>query len=253
MRRAGAIVADTLAFLQAKVRPGISTKDLDDWARQEIHRLGGRPSFPDVVHPRLGTHYPGAICTSVNDEIVHGIPSPDRILVEGDIVGVDVGVIYRGLHADSAATFPVGKIAVQTQKLLDVTQEALRLGIERVQPGGRLYEVGAAIERYADSKGLTVVKQYVGHGIGREMHQPPQVPNHQQDKRSPIMRPGWGLAIEPMLNLGGEDTKVLSDGWTVATLDGSISAHFEHTVAVTPKGPWILTMPDGATNGNMRQ
>lgn len=245
MRRAGAIVGDTLSFLREKVMPGITTRDLDEWARREISRQGARPSFPEVVHPELDTPFPGAICTSVNDEIVHGIPS-DRVLQEGDIVSIDLGVIYQGFHGDSATTVAVGNVSTEATRLLEGTEEALRRGIERVQPGRGLYEISEAIDQYATAKGLGIVRQYVGHGIGREMHQPPQVPNYRMHSRGPILKPGWALAIEPMLNLGSGDTRVLDDRWTVVTADGSLSAHFEHTVAVTDKGRRILTLPDGA-------
>ncbi len=245
MRKAGSIVGDTLAMLAERVKPGIRTKDLDEWARQEVAKQGGRPSFPEVIHPELGTPFPGAICVSVNDEIVHGIPS-DRVLVDGDVVSIDLGVIYQGFHADSATTVPVGTVSRDAAKLLSGTQEALRRGIERVQPGRGLYEVSSAIDQYATSKGLGIVRQYVGHGIGRSMHEPPQIPNYRMSSRGPLLRPGWALAIEPMLNLGSGETQVRPDRWTVATADGSLSAHFEHTVAVTPKGRWILTLPNGA-------
>jgi methionyl aminopeptidase len=251
MRQAGAIVAETLALLSERTVPGITTKDLDELARQEVSRRGARPSFPDVMHPDLGTPFPGAICTSVNDEIVHGIPS-DRVLEDGDIVSIDLGVLYRGFHADSATTAWAGRLSLEARRLMEGTQEALTRGIDQVQPGRRLQDISVAIESYAAAKGLSVVRQYVGHGIGRSMHEPPQVPNYRTTKKGPILRPGWALAIEPMLNLGGEATRVLDDKWTVATADGSLSAHFEHTVAVTRRGHWILTVPDGTANGNVR-
>ena len=205
MRRAGAIVADTLALLSEQVSPGVTTKDLDRLAREEVARLGARPSFPEVRHPKLGTLFPAAICTSVNDEVVHGIPS-NRALHEGDIVSIDLGVIYQSFHADSATTVPVGAVSPSVLRLLEGTQEALKRGIEQVRPGQGLYDISSAIDRYATAKGLGIVQQYVGHGIGREMHQPPQVPNHRMNTRGPLLRRGWALAIEPMLTLGSAET-----------------------------------------------
>lgn len=251
MRRAGVVVGETLAVLAKHVKPGITTGHLDRWAREQIERMGGRPSFPEVLHPTLGTPFPGAICTSVNDEIVHGIPS-DRVLNEGDIVSIDLGVICDGFHADSATTVAVGAVSAGARKLLENTREALKRGIEQVKPDHGLYDISLAIDRYASAKGLGIVRQYVGHGIGTEMHEPPQIPNYRMHSKGPPLKPGWVLAIEPMLNVGAADTRVLEDGWTVATADGSLSAHFEHTVAVTRKGRWILTLPDVESNGNMQ-
>jgi methionyl aminopeptidase len=251
MRKAGAIVGNTLAMLSERVKPGVRTADLDEWARESLSRSGAVASFPEVIHPELGTPFPGAICTSVNDEIVHGIPS-DRVLNEGDIVSIDLGAIYEGFHGDSAVTVAVGAVSAGAQKLLDGTREALRRGIERVGPERPLYDVSAAIDKYATSKGLGIVRQYVGHGIGRSMHEAPQIPNYHMHTPGPAMKPGWALAIEPMLNLGSEDTRVLPDRWTVATADGSLSAHFEHTVAVTARGHQIMTLPDESRPGDVR-
>lgn len=243
MRHAGVIAGNTLGLIARSIRPGVTTSELDGIARQSIEAAGAIPSFPLEFHPTLGTAFPGVICTSVNEEIVHGIPS-DRRLVEGDIVSVDIGTIYDGFHADAAKTFGVGNISREAQRLLEVTEEALRRGIERVRPGGRLYDISEAIDRYATGKGLGIVRQYVGHGIGRTMHEAPQIPNYRMHTPGPELHPGWALAIEPMLNLGSEKTRVLPDGWTVVTADGSLSAHFEHTVAVTSKSRMILTLGD---------
>ncbi|HZT95368.1 MAG TPA: type I methionyl aminopeptidase [Chloroflexota bacterium] len=245
MRRAGAVIGNTLVLVAQAVEPGVTTAELDRIAARSIEEAGAIASFPLEIHPTLGTAFPGVICASVNEEIVHGIPS-DRKLESGDIVSIDIGAIYQGFHADAARTVAVGKITSQVRRLLEVTEEALRRGIEKVRPGARLYEISAAIDQYASVKGMGIVRQYVGHGIGRTMHEPPQIPNHRMDTPGPPLQPGWALAIEPMLNLGTEKTRVLDDGWTVVTADGAPSAHFEHTVAVTPKGRWILTLPDDA-------
>lgn len=251
MSKAGAIVGNALSLLRRKIEPGVTTMDLDGWARREITSSGGHPSFPQVVHPDLVTPFPGVICASVNEEVVHGIPS-DRVLDDGDIVSIDVGVIYDGMHADGAATMPVGHVSGEAQELLDAGEEALARGIDRVHPGRGVYEISAAIDEYARSKQLGIVRQYVGHGIGAHMHEPPQVPNFRMHTRGPALKVGWTIAIEPMLNLGTGNTRVQPDGWTVATTDGSLSVHFEHTVAVTSAGHRILTLPGDSGNGNVR-
>jgi methionyl aminopeptidase len=250
MRHAGMIVGNTLAMLRERVAPGITTGQLDAWAREAVERYKGFPSFLQVEHPRTHIPFPGAICTSVNDEIVHGIPGT-RVLQEGDIVSIDLGVVYKGYHADAAITVPVGRISDEAQRLIEVTEEALRRGIARVRPGNRLYDISEAIDSYATAKGVSIVRQYVGHGIGRSMWEPPQVPNFRMNARGPVLWPGMVLAIEPMLNLGGEETEVLPDQWTVVTADHSLSAHFEHTVAVTETGHQILTLPGDLGDGNV--
>lgn len=251
MRRAGAIVGNTLAYLRERVVPGVTTGELDAWAQDEIRRQGGKPSFLGQLHPISKIPFPGVICTSVNDQIVHGIPG-DYVLREGDIVSIDAGVIYEEYHADAAITVAVGPVSAAAQRLLDVTEESLRRGIERVRPGNGLYEISAAIGTYAAGKGFGIVRQYCGHGVGRSLWEPPQVPNYPMASRGPSLRPGMVLAIEPMLNAGSEDTIVLPDEWTVATADGSASAHFEHTVAVTERGHAILTLPDAQDGVHVR-
>lgn len=237
MRRAGAVVAEMLERCGAAVRPGITTADLDAIGAEVIREHGATSSF-------LGYYgYPATICTSVNDEIVHGIPSARRKLREGDIVGIDVGAVVDGWHADAAVTVPVGKVGPEAAKLIRVTEEALRRGIAAARPGNRLGDVGAAVQTYAEGNGYSIVRNYVGHGIGRAMHEPPQVPNYGAAGQGRPISVGLCIAIEPMLNVGGAETRVQSDGWTVTTADGSLSAHFEHTVAVTAEGPLVLTVP----------
>lgn len=236
MRRAGAIVAEMLARCSAAVRPGITTAEIDQVGAAVIRERGATSSF-------LGYYgYPATICTSVNEEIVHGIPGK-RKLREGDIVGIDVGAIVDGWHSDAAVTVPVGKVSAEAQKLIRVTEEALRRGIAAARSGARLGDIGAAVQAHAESQGFSVVRNYVGHGIGRAMHEPPQVPNFGLAGEGRPVSEGLCVAIEPMLNAGGPATRLLADGWTVVTADGALSAHFEHTVAVTPAGPVVLTVP----------
>jgi methionyl aminopeptidase len=240
MREADRIVADTLVLLADTLRPGITTRELDGVATEYIRSRGAKPSFPLV-------NFNGTTCISVNSEIVHGIPGK-RVLREGDIVSLDLGAVYQGWHGDAAITAPVGMVSAQAQHLLDVTAHALAVAIARVRPGAHLYDVSGAVEDYIKSEGLGLVRQYVGHGIGREMHEEPQVPNYRPDKggRGPVLRPGMVIAIEPMVNAGGAATVALDDGWTVVTKDGSLSAHFEHSVAVTSQGYEILSRPSDA-------
>jgi methionyl aminopeptidase len=239
MRAAGLVVARTLEELRKAVRPGISTADLDLVAERCIRESGAVPSFK-------GYHgYPATICASVNDEIVHGIPSGERVLRDGDVISIDCGAILDGWHGDSAITVPVGEIGADLQRLLQVCEEAMWRGIAAIRDGGRLSDIGHAVETYVRSQGgYGIVEEYVGHGIGTEMHQEPQVPNYGKPGRGPTLRPGMVLAIEPMINLGRRNTRLLDDGWTVVTLDGKPSAHFEHTVALTANGPEVLTAPD---------
>jgi methionyl aminopeptidase len=243
MRQAGLVVGRTLARLREVVRPGITTADLDAIAEEMIRSQGGVPSFK-------GYHgFPASICTSINDEIVHGIPRPDRIIRDGDIVSIDCGAIVDGWHGDSAATVAVGEVSAELSELLRVCEEALWQGIAAAHPGGRLTDIGHAIETYVRSQGdYGIVEEYVGHGIGTEMHQDPQVPNYGRPGRGPRLREGLVLAVEPMLNLGARHTRELADGWTVVTADGSRSAHFEHTFAMTDQGPWVLTALDGGAD-----
>lgn len=235
MRRAGRLVAETLERLRAAVRPGVTTGDLDRIAYQQITEQDGIPSFK-------GYHgFPASICTSVNEEVVHGIPSKRRVLHEGDIVSIDCGAIVGGWHGDAALTVPVGRIEPEIERLLRVTEESLLKGVEQVRPGRRMGDVSAAIQRYSESNGYSVVREYVGHGIGREMHEDPQVPNWGTPGRGMLLKQGMALALEPMVNAGAAEVRVLADRWTVVTRDGKWSAHFEHTVALTENGTEILT------------
>ena len=233
MRRAGRALAEVHQELTGAIRPGVRIRDLDALADQLIRERGGVPSF-------LGYRgYPGRICASVNEVIVHGIPD-DRMLQEGDILSVDVGLTVDGWHADSAVTHGVGTISAEAQRLLDVTEASLEAGIDKCRPGAHLSDISHAIEKLVVREGFSVVREFVGHGIGRELHEDPQVPNFGPPGEGPVLEPGMVLAIEPMVNIGGWKTKTLKDGWTVVTLDGSLSAHFERSVAVTDDGPWVL-------------
>lgn len=239
MRKAGVIVGEALELMREAVRPGISTADLDAIAADHIRSRGATSNF-------LGYHgFPATICASVNDEIVHGIPG-DRVLLEGDVVSIDCGAIVDGWHGDAAITVPVGVVADDVAELLEVTEAALWSGLAAVRLGGRLSDVGHAVETSVRARGdYGIVEEYVGHGIGTEMHQPPNVPNFGRAGRGPALVDGFVIAVEPMVNLGSRHTRQLDDGWTVVTQDGRWSAHFEHTVAVTPQGPWVLTALDG--------
>jgi methionyl aminopeptidase len=238
MRRAGRVVAEMLRATREAVRPGVTTAELDAIAAKVLARSGARSNFLNYGRPP----YPAVICTSINDEIVHGIPSKKRMLREGDIVGIDAGAIIDGWHADAAITVPVGRVSREAGRLIDVTEQALRLGIAQTRPGKRIGDVGAAIQRLAESNGYSVVRQYGGHGIGRQMHEDaPFVPNWGDPDRGLPIREGLTVAIEPMINIGGSETRLQPDGWTVVTGDGSLSAHFEHTIAVLRDGPEILT------------
>ena len=236
MAAGGQILAATHAEMQKAVRPGVSTADLDRIAEAFIRSHdGATPSFKGLYG------FPATICASVNEEIVHGIPSPRRVLSEGDIISVDIGVYYGGMHTDSARTYAVGKIDDETQKLLDVTEASLEAGIAEARVGNHVGDIGAAIEARVKKGGFVVVRDLVGHGVGQSMHEEPQVPNHGKPKRGAKLAAGLTIAIEPMVNAGSADTRTLPDRWTVVTIDGKRSAHFEHTVAVTPEGPRVLT------------
>ena len=240
MREAGLVVAHTLRTVAAAVRPGVSTGELDTLAEREIRAAGATPSFK-------GYHgYPATICASVNSEIVHGIPHQARYLGDGDIVSIDCGAIVRGWHGDAAVTVGVGAISAEHAALLDACETALWRGLARARPGGRLGDISHAVETSIRATGdYGVVQEYTGHGIGTAMHMDPPVPNYGRAGRGPRLRAGMALAIEPMVMLGGPETVLLDDGWTVVTADGSWAAHFEHTVAITSDGPWVLTAEDG--------
>jgi methionyl aminopeptidase len=236
MTQGGKILGAPIEMLRGAVKPGISTGELDQIAEDFIRsHPGATPAFKGLYG------FPGSICSSVNSEIVHGIPSRKRVLHEGDIVSLDVGVGYKGYFTDSAATVPVGNIAPQTVRLLDVTQRSLEAGIAAATIGNHIGDIGAAVQGVVERAGFSVVRDLVGHGIGVEFHEEPQVPNYGKPKRREKLVPGLTLAIEPMVNIGGPATKTLADKWTIVTLDGSLSAHFEHTVAITESGPQVLT------------
>jgi methionyl aminopeptidase len=237
MGRAGRILAQTLERMREILRPGMSTEDLDAEAERFIRSHGGAaPSFKGLYG------FPKTLCTSIDEEIVHGIPSSKRVLEEGSIVSVDVGVHLEGLHADSATTLPVGQVDKETERLLRVTQECLSAGIAEARVGNHVGDIGYAVQRVAEGAGYGVVRELVGHGIGARFHEEPQVPNYGAPKRGPRLLEGMTLAIEPMITVGSPTTKTLSDKWTVVTADGSLAAHFEHTVAITADGPRILTI-----------
>ena len=236
MRASGRITAATIERVLAAVRPGATTADLDAVAEAHIHEAGAVPNFKGY------RGFPASICTSINNEIVHGIPSKRRVLREGDLVSLDFGVIWEGFHSDSAVSVFVGDPpSSEAEKLVRVTEEALEAGIAEIRPGGRVTDISNAIQQRAEGAGFSVVREYVGHGVGRALHEDPQIPNYGAPGRGPELRPGLVIAVEPMVNLGGWETAVLADDWTVVTLDGSLSAHFEHTIAVTEDGREVLT------------
>jgi methionyl aminopeptidase len=235
MFRAGQALAEVVKAIRDRIRPGVTTKELDDLAHKMITDLGGTPSFLGY----LG--FPASICASPNEVIVHGFPNT-RELEEGEIISVDVGMILDGWHADTAYTYPIGDVSEDVRRLLKVTEESLHAGIAQCRPGKRLYDISYAIQEVVEDAGFSIVREYAGHGIGREMHEGGvQVPNYGDPGHGPVLESGMVFAIEPMVNMGGWKTRALADGWTVVTHDGSLSAHFEHTVAVTPKGPHVLT------------
>lgn len=235
MARAGRALTEVVDAISAQIAPGITTKELDELAYEMITERGGKPSF-------LGYNgFPASICASPNEVIVHGFPDRRR-LNEGEIISVDVGLILDGWHADTAYTYAIGEVKPDVQRLLDTTQEALNAGIEQARPDKRLFDISYAVQKVAEDAGFSVVREYAGHGIGREMHEGGvQVPNYGTPGHGPVLEPGMVFAIEPMVNMGEWKTRVLDDGWTVVTEDGSLSAHFEHTVAVTQDGPLVLT------------
>ena len=239
MAEGGRILAAAVAVLREEVRPGISTGDLDRIAEDFIRSHdGATPAFKGLYG------FPGSICASINDEIVHGIPSRKRVLREGDLISIDIGVRYRGYFTDSATTVPVGSVSEESQRLLEVTQQALEAGIAAARADAHIGDIGAAVQAVVERGGFSVVRDLVGHGIGIEFHEEPQVPNYGKPRRGTKLVPGLTIAIEPMVNAGAPTTRTLADKWTVVTSDGSRSAHFEHTVAITTNGTRILTRPD---------
>jgi methionyl aminopeptidase len=240
MYLAGQIVWGALDKMRAMIKPGVTTQELDEFAEAWTVQHKARPAFKGY------RGYPGSVCTSINQEVVHGIPSKSRKLKEGDILSMDFGVELDGYYGDAALTVPVGKVSPTREKLLRVTRESLEQAIDKVRPGNRLGDVSAAVQAWVEKNGYSVVREFVGHGIGTKMHEDPQLPNYGSPGHGPKLQEGMVLAIEPMVNTGGPGVRVLDDDWTAVTADGSDSAHFEHTVAVTANGPWILTRPRDA-------
>ena len=235
MKEAGRITGEALLLAREHIREGISTYELDKIIRGHIEKQGAKPSF-------LGYHeFPGSACISINDEIIHGIPSKKRILQEGDIVKIDVGAFYKGFHGDAARTIAVGKVTEEAQKLIDVTRQSFFEGIAKFQVGNRLGDIGHAIDSYVVANGFSTVKKYIGHGIGHDLHESPDVPNYGTEGRGTRLCAGLTLAIEPMVNIGREDVREMNDGWTVKTADGTLSAHYENTVALTGDGLIVMT------------
>jgi methionyl aminopeptidase len=237
MRDAGRIVSEILDQLEKAVAPGVTTWELDQIAEELTHQGGAKPAFKGY----LG--FPCSLCASINFEVVHGIPSRKRKLSQGDLIKLDFGVVYRGYYGDSARTVPVGEVSAEAKALMDATRESLYQGIAAVTAGNHIGDIGHAVQRYVEARGFSVVRDFVGHGIGKRLHEQPQVPNFGQPGVGPKLRPGMVLAIEPMVNLGTEQVEILEDDWTAVTLDRKLSAHFEHTVVVTVDGPQILTQP----------
>jgi len=244
MRRSGLLVWQVLQKLSEITAEGATTWDLEVAAEKMMADAGARPAFKGYYVPAAGEQYRFVLCTSVNSEIVHGMPSPKRVLKKGDIVSIDTGVKLDGYYGDSAITVPIGEISEQTKKLLDVTRESLELAIDRVRSGNRLFDICGTVEEHVRANGFSIVREYVGHGIGTQLHEEPQVPNYVDRKHeNPRLKPGMVLAVEPMVNAGRPEAMVLRDKWTAVTKDGSNSAHFEHCIAVTENGPWVLTRP----------
>ncbi|HNY41580.1 MAG TPA: type I methionyl aminopeptidase [Bryobacteraceae bacterium] len=244
MRRAGLLVHSILAEMKGMIREGVSTLELENVAERMIRDAGAKPAFKGYYVPAAGSKFPYVLCTSINQEVVHGMPSEKRVLKSGDIVSIDTGVQLDGYFGDSAITVMVGQVSEQIRKLVKVTEESLELAISQVKAGNRLFDICGAVERHVTANGFSIVRDFVGHGIGTSLHEEPQVPNY-IDRRSenPRLKEGMVLAIEPMVNAGRPETRVLSDRWTAVSRDGSASAHFEHCVAVTANGPWVLTRP----------
>ena len=234
MDRCNRVVAQILAELKGQVEPGVTTADLDRLAETMCKDAGVRPAFKGY------RGYPCVLCTSVNEEVVHGIPSPKKVLKEGDIIGLDFGVVLDGYFGDAAVTVPVGRISREARDLLNVTRESMHKGIQAARPGRRLSDISVAVQTHAESHGYAVVREFVGHGIGTSLHEDPQVPNYGHPGSGPVLKEGLVLAIEPMVNVGGPAVRIHSDGWTASTIDGSLSAHFERSIAITEDGPLVL-------------
>jgi methionyl aminopeptidase len=235
IRKACLIVADVLDGIRGIVRPGVTTQALDEFAERFIVAAGAKPAFKGY------RGYPKTLCTSVNNEVIHGIPSKGAVLKQGDIISIDVGTIVDGFYGDAAITVPVGTITPEAERLVRVTEESLLRGIAQAREGNRLFDISHAVQNHVESNGYSVVREFVGHGIGRNLHEDPQLPNFGAAGQGPRLKPGMVLAIEPMVNVGGSATVTREDNWTAVTADGSLSAHFEHTIAIMPDGPWILT------------
>jgi methionyl aminopeptidase len=240
MRQSGKRLAEVVALLREAIRPGVSTGELDELAEREIRKRSGVPSFKGYTAGG-DIPFPATICASPNEQVVHGFPD-DRALQEGDIVSIDVGLVYAGYHADCAFTAPVGQVSDAVRQLLDETERSLYEGIARATPGNRIGDIGHAIQSHIEPRGFGIIQDFVGHGIGRSLHETPSVPNFGVPGRGQLLKEGMCIAIEPMVTLGSHEVEMLEDGWTVVTLDGSLAAHFEHTIAVTPRGPEILTV-----------
>ncbi|MDR3322095.1 MAG: type I methionyl aminopeptidase [Synergistaceae bacterium] len=241
MRKAGRVVADVLKLMREIVKPGVDTMALDEAACGLIERASAKPAFKGYRMAGISLPFPGAICASINDEIVHGIPSRDRVLQEGDIISVDIGAVINGYYGDAACTYPVGAISSKRAGLLDVTHRALHIGIDQISPGRTIGDIGHAIEKWTLSQGCGLVREWAGHGIGRKLHEAPQVPNHGREGSGVTLKSGLTFCVEPMIMNGREEVKSLENGWTVVTRDGSDAAHFEHTILVTEDGSEILT------------
>ncbi|MFA5073875.1 MAG: type I methionyl aminopeptidase [Nitrospirota bacterium] len=235
IRKAGLVIADVLNSIRSMVREGISTEYLDAFAEQCIRNAGAKPAFKGY------RGYPKTLCTSLNNEVIHGIPSKHVVLKQGDILSIDVGAVVDGFYGDAAITVPVGTITDAAERLIQVTEESLYKAIEQAKPGNHLYDISHAVQQHVEINGYSIVREYVGHGIGRNLHEDPQLPNFGEPGKGFLLKPGMVLAIEPMVNAGGCETLLKSDLWTAVTADGSLSAHFEHTVAILNDGPWILT------------
>lgn len=244
MRQSGRRLAEVVAMLRESVRPGVTTAELDERAEAMVRKLGGVPSFKGYRIMDGIVPFPGTICASPNEQVVHGFPS-ERPLESGDLISIDVGLVYGGYHSDCAFSVAVGEVPDEVRRLLDVTEQSLYEGIAQAKPGHRIGDIGHAIQAHIQPHGFGIVREYVGHGIGRRLHEQPSVPNYGKPGHGNLLKSGMVIAIEPMVTLGDYRTRVLDDGWTVVTVDGSLAAHFEHTVAITPKGPEVLTVLEG--------